>query len=71
MLVSETLSAHKKKAKNVINVKNFFLGGGLVILVQAAIICCYKIYDSTLKTSRSSNSRRVLCSETFELQTPM
>ena len=70
MLVSETLSAHKKKAKNVINVKIFF-GGGLVILVQAAIICCYKIYDSTLKTSRSSNSRRVLCSETFELQTPM
>ena len=69
MLVSETLSAHKKKAKNVINVKFFW--GGLVILVQAAIICCYKIYDSTLKTSRSSNSRRVLCSETFELQTPM
>ena len=44
---------------------------GLVTFVQATIICCYKIYDSTLKTSRSPNSRRVLRSETFELQTPM
>ena len=40
-------------------------------LVSAAIICCCKIHESTLKTSRSSNSRKESCSETFDLQTLM